>query len=450
LLLLESAQNPSDPQQFWREQAIACLEEQLSQYRQEPTELQLKLQPQLDILKSLLQKLQQPLLQIAVFGWVSRGKSALLNALFDEVLFPTGPLHGVTQWPRSVRWTPQTQAGSTPKIQLELTDTPGLDEMTGEARAAMAQSVAQCADLLLFVSAGQPSPAEQQALIELTKFGKPLLLILNKADLYPDLTATTVYQAFIDTPLQTALSPREIILTAAAPAPVQVRHEWPDGQTTVDWEMPPPQVADLRQALLELLNREGLYLLVLNTLQQAQKIEVQMLQAVSQYYQTLNQSQQWSIAGLKSGVVGLSPWPVLDLLSSFTLDAIQIRRLGTQLHIHISDYSVKHLMPALFKSLLWVGGANLASAIAGFGGEAGLFSEWLLQGVLAGYSALQLKQTAQQVLQESIPFQPNRTGSILQSCLKLLTPDLLLYRFSEQFLEQPVAKGGASAAISRP
>lgn len=437
--MLESEQNPSDPQQFWREQALACLEEQLSQYRQEPTELQLKLQPLLDILKSLLQKLQQPLIQIAVFGWVSRGKSALLNALFDEVLFPTGPLHGVTQWPRSVRWTPQTQEGSTPKIQLELTDTPGLDEMTGEARAAMAQSVAQCADLLLFVSAGHPSPAEQQALIELSKFGKPLLLILNKADLYPDLTATTVYQSFVDTPLQTTLSPREIILTAAAPAPVQVRHEWPDGQSTVDWEMPPPQVANLRQALLELLNREGLYLLVLNTLQQAQKIEVQMLQAVSQYHQTLNQTQQWSITGLKGGVVGLSPWLGLDLLMSFALDAIQIRRLSTQLHIPMSDYSVKHLMPALFKSLLWVGGANLASAIASFGGETEPFSEWLIQGAMAGYSALQLRQITQRVLQESIPFQPNRTGSILQSCLKLLTPDLLLYRFSSQFQEQPVS-----------
>jgi uncharacterized protein len=439
LLLLESGQNTSDPQQFWREQAIVCLEEQLCQYRQESTELQLKLQPQLDILKSLLHKLQQPLIQIAVFGWVSRGKSALLNALFDEILFPTGPLHGVTQWPRSVRWTPQTQEGSTPKIQLELTDTPGLDEITGEARAAMAQSVAQCADLLLFVSAGQPSPAEQQALIELAKFAKPLLLILNKADLYPDLTATEVYQSFGDTPLKTTLSPREIILTAAAPAPIQVRHEWPDGQITVDWEMPPPQVADLRQALLELLNREGLYLLVLNTLQQAQKIEVQMRQAVSQYYQTLKQSQQWSIPGLKSGVIGLSPWLGLDLLISFALDAIQIRRLSSQLQVPMTDYSVKHLMPVLFKSLLWVGGANLASAITGFGGEGGLLSEWFIQGAMAGYSALQLRQTAQQVLQESIPFQPNRAGSILQSCLKLLTPDLLLYRFSEQFQEQPVS-----------
>lgn len=447
--MLESEHHPSDPQQFWREQAIACLEKQLSQCRQEPTELQLQLQPQLDTLKSLLQKLQQPLIQIAVFGWVSRGKSALLNALFDEVLFPTGPLHGVTQWPRSVRWTPQTAAGTAPKIQLELTDTPGLDEMSGEARAAMAQSIAQCADLLLFVSAGQPSPAEQQALIELANFGKPLLLILNKADLYPDLTATAVYQSFAGTSLQTTLSPHEIILTAAAPAPVQVRHEWPDGKVTVDWEMPSPQVADLRQSLLDLLNREGLYLLILNTLQQAQNIEIQILQTTSQHHQESSQSQKWSLVGAKGAVVCLSPWLGVDLLTCFALDALQVRRLSTQLHINVSDYSVKHLIPALLKSLLWVGGANLAIAIAHFGGEGGLLSEWLMQSVMAGYGALQLRQTAQKVLQESIPFQPNRTGSILQSCLNLLTPDLLLHRFSEQFQLRAEPSQSASNTIYR-
>lgn len=432
----DSDNHPSDSQQFWKEQAIACFEQQLTQVQQESTELQLKLQSQRDGLKSLLQKLQQPLIQIAVFGWVSRGKSALLNALFDEVLFPTGPLHGVTQWPRSVRWTPHTEVGSTPTIQLELTDTPGLDEMTGEIRATMAKNIAQCADLLLFVSAGQPSPPEQQALIELAAFGKPLLLILNKADLYPDLSAAAVHQSFSDTTLQTTLSPREIILTAAAPAPVQVRHEWTDGTVTVDWEMPSPQVDTLRQTLLDLLNREGLYLLVLNALQQAQQLEMQIQQITSQYYQVSNASQPWILIGFKGAVVCLSPWVGLDLLASFTLDAIQVRRLSTQLHINISDYGVKQLTPVLLKSLLWIGAANVVSAIVNFGGDGALFSEWLIQGIVAGYSALQLRQTTQQVLPASIPFQPNRTSNVLQSCLKMLTPDLLLHRFLAQFQTQ--------------
>jgi len=54
----------------------------------------------------------------------------VVNALVGQKVLATGPLHGVTRWPRSVRWTPATG-----KIQIELIDTPGLDEIEGEARA---------------------------------------------------------------------------------------------------------------------------------------------------------------------------------------------------------------------------------------------------------------------------------------------------------------------------
>ena len=61
------------------------------------------------------------MIKITAFGLVSRGKSAVLNALIGEKILETGPVHGVTQWPKSLRWTPNSG-----KIQVELTDTPGL------------------------------------------------------------------------------------------------------------------------------------------------------------------------------------------------------------------------------------------------------------------------------------------------------------------------------------
>src|SRR5918998_4906625 len=69
------------------------------------TELEAALQSQLDILTSTSEKLEHNVVRIAVFGLVSRGKSAVLNALLGQKVFQTGPLHGVTQWPRSVRWS---------------------------------------------------------------------------------------------------------------------------------------------------------------------------------------------------------------------------------------------------------------------------------------------------------------------------------------------------------
>jgi predicted GTPase len=178
-------------QQQIREEAIACLHTRLARYQQTPVELKVQLQPHLEILSALQHKLSEPLLQIAVFGLVSRGKSAVLNALFGESLFPTGSFNGVTQWPRSVRWA---LAGAS-DLQLELIDTPGLNEISGETRALMAKDIAHCADLILFVTAGPPMPVEQAALAELAQLRKPILWVVNKADLYPDLTAEMLYQS---------------------------------------------------------------------------------------------------------------------------------------------------------------------------------------------------------------------------------------------------------------
>ena len=98
------------------------------------------------------------MIRVAAFGLVSRGKSSVVNALVGQKVLTTGPLHGVTRWPRSVRWTPATG-----KIQIELIDTPGLDEIEGEARANMAREVAKSADLILFIVAGDITRTEYEA-----------------------------------------------------------------------------------------------------------------------------------------------------------------------------------------------------------------------------------------------------------------------------------------------
>ena len=67
-------------------------------------ELSSTIKTQLDLLKSNLDKLDQGIIQIAVFGLVSRGKSAVLNALLGEKILETGPLNGVTQWQSSLAY----------------------------------------------------------------------------------------------------------------------------------------------------------------------------------------------------------------------------------------------------------------------------------------------------------------------------------------------------------
>jgi predicted GTPase len=117
-----------------------------------------------------------------------------------------------------VRWTPGTEG----KVQVELIDTPGLDEIQGESRAQMAREVASQADLILFVVAGDITRTEYQALCELRQNQKPIILVFNKIDLYPDQDREAIYRQLQqlgtgspkDRRLQKTLTEDEIVMVA--------------------------------------------------------------------------------------------------------------------------------------------------------------------------------------------------------------------------------------------
>ena len=56
--------------------------------------------------------------------------------------------------------------------QVELIDTPGIDEVDGETRELLARRVAKQADLILFVVAGDITKVEYAALSQLREAGK--------------------------------------------------------------------------------------------------------------------------------------------------------------------------------------------------------------------------------------------------------------------------------------
>ncbi len=433
--LPEQVFNAPDPQRRSYDCAVACLSSRMARYQQVPVELRAQLQSQIESLSGLQQKLAQPLIQIAVFGLVSRGKSAVLNALFGESIFPTGPLNGVTQWPRSVRWSPMLAHEQAPSVQLELIDTPGLDEISGESRAVMAKEIASCADLILFVTAGPPMPIELKALEELAQLAKPLLWIVNKADLYPELTAETLYTSLTDSTLQTILSPREIILTSAAPAPIQVRHEWPDGRVSLDWETPSAQVEELQKALTDLLHREGLLLLSLNILTQVQTIERQMAGAIATFYTEPTQTAQWQLWSFKGALVGFSPWFWPDLILSSLMDVMQIRQLIRQYGLSATNHRIESLWKTLAVSLGLMGAAELGTTslswvFDGLEGVPGL-AVMATQGAVAIYGASLVGRSAQKYVLDGATWDAQGSSTLIQSLLKELDDTMILCRLSD-------------------
>ncbi len=418
-------------------------------------ELQASLRKELEVLKSTLDKLDQQVIRIAAFGLVSRGKSAVVNALLGQKILQTGPLNGVTQWPKSVRWTPSTEG----KVQVELIDTPGLDEIQGEARAQMAFDVASQADLILFIVAGDITRTEYQALCELRQSQKPLILVFNKIDLYPDQDARAIYQQLQqlgtgspkDRRLQKLLSEDEIVMVAAEPAPIEVRVEWPDGEVTYEWETPPPQVDELKQKILRMLNREGRSLLAVNALIQARNAERSIAKKTLDLRRSEAEDLIWRFTKYKSLAVALNPIGVVDVLGGAIADLALIRSLSRLYGLPMTGYEAGKLWK---KIVLSSGGLLLgelgSSVLLGLGKSASAVATTvdspsgittyagaaIAQAGIAGYGAYAVGQAAQVYLEQGCTWGSQGPSTVIQDILNEVEPDTILYRLRQELGQQ--------------
>jgi len=289
---------------------------------------------------------------VAAFGLVSRGKSSVVNALVGQKVLTTGPLHGVTRWPRSVRWIPATG-----KIQIELIDTPGLDEIEGEARANMAREVAKSADLILFIVAGDITRTEYEALGELRRAKKPIILVFNKIDLYPEADRRQIFQQLQrlgtnrdEKTLEDLLTSDEIVMVAAEPQPIPVRVEYPDGRVVTEWETPPPQIEELQDKLLTILNREGRSLLALNALVQGQEAEENIARKTLELRDSQAEEIIWQYAKYKALAIAANPIAILDLLGASIVDLTLVRALARLYGLPITSHQAGQLWRTLLLS----------------------------------------------------------------------------------------------------
>ena len=446
-------QSPS-PQETHLKQAQTSIQQAVNWYASVrrhwnyPPNVQLQAAVRQDIqnLKAALEKIEQQVIKIATFGLVSRGKSAVVNALLGQKILETGPLHGVTQWPKSIRWT------ANEKVQIELIDTPGLDEIAGEARANMAKEVAGQADLILFIVAGDITRTEYDALCQLKQSHKPLILVFNKIDLYPEQDRETIYQQLQQLGKNTRrlpiLSADDIICVAAEPQPIAVRVEYSD-RILEEWETPPPQIEALRQKILTILNQEGRSLLAINALFQAKEAQ----ENISQKTVTIRQEEAdaiiWKYAQYKALAIAMNPIAVLDIAGGLVTDLFLIRSLARLYGLPITSFEAGKLWQ---KILVSSGGLLLSelgsSLILGIGKTAAVFespgalttyaSTAFLQGGVAGYSTYIVGKAAKQYLANGCSWGPWGASTVIDNILSEVHGNTFIYRlFQSQKAESP-------------
>ncbi|MGD1901676.1 MAG: DUF697 domain-containing protein [Geitlerinemataceae cyanobacterium] len=330
------------------------------------------LEAEIDGLERTLEKLESATVQLAVFGMVGRGKSSLLNALVGRSIFETGPLHGVTQATQRVEWRPQidlqdgeddTVRVSLPGLgqsRIELVDTPGLDEIDGSDRAELAQRIARQSDLVLFAISGDLTQLEFDALSDIREAGKPILLVFNKIDRYPEADREAIYAQVRDRRVRDLLSPDRIVMTAASPLVARaVTRE--DGSTGVERQPGTPQVDELKLKILDILHREGKSLVALNSLLFADSANDRLVRRKMQLRDRAAENTIWQATFGKSLAIALNPVTVLDLVGAAAFDITMLVSLSRLYGIPLTETGALDLLKTI---ALGMGGISASSLLA--------------------------------------------------------------------------------------
>lgn len=333
------------------------------------------LETDIEHLSQLLQKLEDSVISIAAFGMVGRGKSSVLNALVGQEIFITGALHGVTREIDQTNWRldkenignseqkVQRLIQGVENVQIQLIDTPGIDEIDGETREALAHQIASQVDLILFIIAGDITRVEYQALCQLREVGKPMLLVFNKIDQYPEVDRAEIYSTIRDVRVRELLSPNEIVMVSASPL-IATTTKDKDGKIKITRQRGKPQIEDLQVKILEILHQEGKSLVALNTMLFTGEINEKLVQQKIIWREKEAQKIIQKTIMTKATAIALNPVTALDLFTGAIIDVAMILTLSQLYGIPMTQQSAIKLLQKIAFSL---GGITASDILVTFG-----------------------------------------------------------------------------------
>jgi len=293
-----------------------------------------------DAVEAMLDKLEHGHLHLAVFGRVSTGKSSLLNALIGEGAFSVSPLHGETKQSSMQAWN-EVEAGG-----VFLIDTPGLDEAGGEDREAMAREVAGRSDLVIFVLDSDITDTELTALRTLLAQGRPVVIVLNKGDLFTADERDTLLQSIRDK-TDGIVAAEQILAVAAQPRPQIVVSVDERGFESESVRERSPDVDVLRLRLWEILDAEGKTLAALNASLFASDLSDQVGRRVLAARREIGDKLVRTYCVGKGIAVAFNPIPVADLFAAAFIDIGMVVHLSRVYDLPLSQKEAGSLVTVI-------------------------------------------------------------------------------------------------------
>ncbi len=397
-----------------------------------------ELQNDLDELSRMAEKLESGRVEIVVFGEISTGKSALVNALVGEDLTQVNVQGG---WTKDLWHVPWEGTGyrvpGFAKTEVVLIDTPGLNEVSGEQRGEMARVAASKADLVLFVTDSDLNETEYSALVDLSDAHKPIVLVLNKTDLYRREELEQLLTLFKGPRLAGLIEAANIVTTQADPREKEYIIEAADGSTRSEWRKPAPQVEDLRIRILEVLEAEGKALIALNAAMFAADKSDRMAALRVRLREDRAAKTIWSFAVTKSLAVALNPVPAADVLGGTVVDATMVVTLGRIYGIDITTSNARALVTSILKAAGWV---MLSEAVVSYASSVfkaltvgiGSAATMIPQGAAAGYGSYIVGQAARYYFQHGASWGNASAKQVITQILENTDKESVLEQLKEE------------------
>ncbi|WP_228035546.1 slr1306 family protein [Oculatella sp. LEGE 06141] len=209
-------------------------------------------------------------------------------------------------------------------------------------------------DLVLFVTAGDLTQQEYEALQQLITQGYRVLLLFNKQDQYlPSERPTVLHQ--LRERIKAELPIEDVLAIATNPAAVKVRQHQPDGTVAERLEQPTPDLTPLTDRLGQLIAHHRQQLILATVMRQAgdlkQSIQAELNRIRRDRAMPLVEQYQW----IAATAAFANPVPSLDLLATAAINTQLIVDLGAIYHQSFSVEQAKTVAVTLASQMLKLG-----------------------------------------------------------------------------------------------
>ena len=421
-------------------EAVAVVEDTLKQLRGCPDSEREKLQNDISQLTEMYDKVTCGRVEIVIFGEISTGKSAMINALIGRAVAEVDVQGGWTKQIWGTNWEGSGHViPGLEKSEVVIIDTPGINEVDGADRADLAETTARRSDLILFVTDSDLNETEYAALVELAAIQKPIILVFNKVDLYSAEQKEKLV-AQLKARLDGLIPADHFVLTCADPREIEYVIEQPDGREKVEWRKPEPDVTKLKTLILETLEREGLGLIALNAaLYAADKSDIVAKMRVEMRNKQADQI-IWTMAATKAMVVALNAIPIVDVLGGLAIDALMIVTLSKVYGLNFSISQAR----GLARTIGAAGGIYALGEMTNYG--ASLFKAVTLgfgvpltvipQGAAAGFTSYIIGQASKRYFEQGGAWGAGSAKSVVTDILNSTDRESVLDHLKDEIREK--------------